>query len=348
MSKQIDSHRVDKAITGYLGAAVPEFTPVARTAIPEVEVGAENYSGIAYTYPLKAMHGDGGKVGTAAMKRGPSDPFPELFTDVEPTKTTFQCEIHGGAPRSLSDREAERWQFDVGLIEEKAMMLNRSLDLDHELVGMRDTIFNTGNWFNAAVAALTGGAGVAWSTLNTSNPTKDGLAVGQIIRAASGVAPDYGCITNDVLNVLRYHPQTIGVYAASAVGLASVQDLAVPDDQVLAIWAKRWRLRLGLYVVDEMYNASNMGQDASLTEIGTGKLWMGCKRGAMGGIAAAGGVAIRGAGPVSVVRLVETQKRGYSWREDNPPATKIAADESYCYLTPTDMKGTAYLVTGLV
>lgn len=352
MSKQIDSHRVDRAITGYLGAAIPENNPIARTAIPEQVVGPKNSSGLAYTYPLKALHGDGAKVGTAALKKGPGDTFPEIFTNVEPTKNEFKCEVHGGSPRLLSDREADRWDFDLSLIEEKAMMLNRTLDLDHEVVGLRDNVFNTANWYNADVAALTGGAHVAWSTPGTSDPNRDGNAMQKLIRGQSGVNADYGIMTYDLLNALRVHPQTLGIYSATAVGMASIAsggaNMGLDDDVVLGIWAKRWRLRLGLYVVDEMFNSANLGQDANLSEIASGKLWMGCKRGVMGISTGSAGVAIRGAGPVSLVRLVESQKTGYSWRENNPPGTKIAADESYCYLMPADMKGTAYLATGLV
>lgn len=349
-SNSISSHRVDKAVEGYLLDAGQDEGVLVADKVPEITVGSKNFSGILYSMPLAAYLGDGSATATNKLKRAVDSPFPELFTDYVPTKTTYECEARGGKPRLLTDLEAARWDFSVELKAEKAYLLRRAILTGFEYDTMVGQVFAAGNWTNAAIGALTGGAGVAWSTKATSKPTQDGNAVRELIRSASGVYPDFGFITHNVLNALRTHPETLGALTigAAPATMISIGNTILPDQAVLDLWAQRWGLSGGLFATDAQYNSANPGQAAVRAELAAGQLWMGCKRGVRGAMTGTGGVALLGSGPVSLLRVREYGLQGYSWRSEDPPGDWIAAEHSYTYVRPTDMAGTAYLVTGVV
>lgn len=346
-SNSISSHRVDAAVQGFLADAGQSDEMLVAHQIPEVKVDAKRFSGILYSMPPAAYLGDGARIANDSLKMSAQDPFPEIHADYTPTKNIYECVARGAKPRRIADREAARWDFPIQMLEQWTFTTRRTVNLAFEYDSLVNQIFATGNWPDVAVGALTGGAQVAWDVA-TSSPIQDGLAMRDLIRAGSGVYPDYGFVTYDVLQALRIHRETLGVFGTNAQGLVAVANAAPSDDAVLRFYADKWRLPGGLFCSQALYNSANSGQSTTIAEVASAQVWMGCKRGVSGGGLREGGVALLGQGPVSVVRVREYDLTGYRWRAEDPAGEYVAVDHSYTYVRPSDTTNTAYLLTGVV
>lgn len=345
-SPYISAHRVDQAVQGFLADAGQDESVFIAPTLPTVEVGPENFSGILYTLPIETYLGDSTFVLGNGLKRAPKGTYPSPFGEHEANKTPYECEERS-AKDFIDDVTASRFRFPLGAEQMRAAILRRTLLLNFEADLAANVIFNAGNWSNAAIGALPGGAGVAWSTLATSDPTRDGNAISDVIRGTSGVKPDYAVITYDVAQVLRRHPHTLGAITLGIGGSAVVGQTAAPLDAALALWADRWQLPNGIKVLSALYNSAAPLAAPTVASLATAQVWFGCSRGVTGGQQIEGG-AVLGNGPASFVILREQMLRGYRWLSNDPPGAYIAGAHSYAVARPTDMAGTAYLVTGVV
>lgn len=345
MSTFITTRRVDRAVTGFLADVGQDESVFRADTLPTIQVTSKDFSGILFSLPLAMYTGDATHVGTGKLKRPAGATYPRPFGTYDAVQTTYECEERAGAD-SIDDVTAERMDDVFDAIEQRATPLRRTILLDNEIekFGTSGVVFNTANWPNVAVGALPGGGGAQWSAAG-STPVADGLAMQEAIRTAVGVYGDLGYMTHDVLDALRTHQQTLRLSGTLAQGLAS-SEIAVSDDEVIAFYRAKWRLR-ELYVVEALYNSANPGAALSLTEMRGGCVWFGCSSAARQARPARGG-AMLGRGPTSFAILQEKGMRGYLWRTDDPPATHFAAAHSWDVAYPSTMASTAYLLTGVV
>jgi hypothetical protein len=174
------------------------------------------------------------------------------------------------------------------------------------------------------------------------------VAVQNLIRAQAGGQADYAVLTWDVAQALRYHPETINVSRVTS-GAASVSTTVRTMDETLALWAERWELPLGVFVVKALYNSANPANTASLAEFQTGKAAFHCAAGLKGAVQVQDNVDIAG-GLVSLVNLQESGYRGYEDPQTNPHGIQLAAKHSYAYTAAGASAATrpAYIITGVV
>lgn len=341
----------DAPISGFLadGAQDANLFLGRKGAAPEVPVSAGEFKGTAWSMPLATYAGHGALISNNGFVFNPSGPYPRPFTGYKPTETSYECKHHGAAwDVSLVDIEhAEK--FPIAPHEQYAGIVGRNLELEFEYDLLNNAVYSTSNWADVAVTALTGGGQVAWNAAG-STPIKDGRAMQELIRARCGFYGDYGFVTHDVLLTLSTHPHTLRVLGDPTKGVAVVDGMVVDDQAVLALYAKLWRLKYGLFSSEAMYNTADPLAAMSLGEMASGKVWIGCKAGVQGAMTGqSGGTTgiMLGSGPVSFMVAREKAIFGKRWRTDEPDAEHGAGIQAYSFVFPSDMADTAELLTGV-
>jgi hypothetical protein len=307
------------------------------------------FKGDLRTLPTAQIFGDARAVGTGILKRQAGSEYHDLSRARAFSTVSYEC-IERAARVFVDDQDLARTSDSaiagLNMRQSRALQLVSGLldDLEYDCLA---AVFNTTNFQNAAVGALTGGAGVAWNAAGSS-PSRDGVAVQNLIRAQAGGQADYAVLTWDVAQALRYHPETINVSRVTS-GAASVSTTVRTMDETLALWAERWELPLGVFVVKALYNSANPANTASLAEFQTGKAAFHCAAGLKGAVQVQDNVDIAG-GLVSLVNLQESGYRGYEDPQTNPHGIQLAAKHSYAYTAAGASAATrpAYIITGVV
>lgn len=366
MASNLSTRRVDGILTEAMLAIAQDdsfLLGMQQGILPIVNVSPDRYKGVAKNEALARFSGDRRLIGTGGLQRAPDAQYPETRTDAPMEETAYECIEHsekGFVDTVTASRENINGRM-LAAQTRVGMGLWRDVALDFEYQVFTSNIFTAGNWTSADVTALTGGTGTEWDT-GGSTPIKDGLAVRNLIVGnTGGVAPDTGYMTQDVLQVLRYHEETFGMtYAGTAATVRPIGPIS--DDAVLDYYRRAWRLDR-LYAVESQYNTANPEQTASFaTTAGTKQLWMGCTRGALPNYGAGetvSGIQL-GAGPASFVVIKEnmTQREGAAgmrgplfwarWDSENPPGQNLATGHSFSVIRPTGMKVSAYHVAGVL
>lgn len=338
-----NARRYDTALSGFLAAAVqPDSVFKARDAVKGISVDPQRFKGILWSDDPRQYSGVAELVTGDGMKRAPSATSSKSG-DFDPLQANYEC-IERAHKKFLSEADENRSLFPMREEQRRMSMMGRLFQLELEYECFSGQIFNTSNWSNAAVGALVGGKQVAWNAA-TSSPTQDGLAMRQIIRNTRGVYPNVGVITQDVLETLRTHPETLGVYGTVAQGLVNAPSSLPSDDQVIEKWRQIWRLER-LIAVEAMYNTNGTGEVLSLSDIESGQVWFGCDQGMANASEVVGGVSIEG-GPVSLLRIDEIQPSADEERVKDPRGKWMYGWWSYVFVIPNDMASTAYLLTGV-
>lgn len=368
MSNFLDGNRpADAPLSGFLADAGDGEDRLVAGMAPTVDVSSKDFKGTVWSLPLAAMLGAGDHIGTGKLLRGERAKFPEPFNDYTFTETSYQCRERSFVDYidrvtlarfagPLAPVRAEQFRAKTGRM---------TLLLDFEAEVIANTVFNTGNWTNVAIGGLGGqSAQLAWTSA-ASTPLVDGRRLINLIRTATGgLKPDYGYITYAAVDACTNHKDFTGHVGTYAQGLAQGSAL-VTHAQVIERMKAAWNLD-DLFVVESMYNSANPGQALSVSEIEAGgQLWLGCKRGMRGAGGSVEGIqngAMIVNGPVSFVVLREdlamsmpdtmaaVPRRGFfglKWQENNPPLKAMAMGHSFAVVRPSDMSGSAYLLTGL-
>ena len=353
-STNLTSGRPDPRLTGLLGKAasgnagkyVSEKLPIHFRL-----TDASYFSGKVRSLPLNQVYGDARVVGTSALKRGPNGEYLNLSRERSFDEVSFECAER--AARVLVDQlEIDRTQnvelAALNMRDSRAMQLNAAIMDDFEYDVVSNT-FSTSVYQNSPVALLSGGAQVAWNAAGSS-PAKDGVAARNLIRSQSGVKPTLGVITNDVLEALRYHPETLGVImrgnAANGLAAAATASAMLQDDEVLAVWAKLWGLKDGLFAVDAMRNSANPSAAGTLAEMAAGKVAFHCVDGLrIPATQVVENVEVFG-GAQSILCVRESELRGYEDVTINPHGLQLTAKHSYDIVAPNALA--AYVLTSVL
>lgn len=338
------ARRVDPLITTFIAAAHGgDKNLKARELFKAVPVSSKAFQGVIFSDDPRQYTGDSQLITGTGLDVEARAPSPEARS-YDPLQGSYECrnKRHKGF---VTKEEEDRSLFPMKEQERMTGSIVSTMDLRLEYLTFVDFVFNDGLWPTSTVALLPGGVGLSWRTAGSS-PARDGIAMCLEIRRQRGVKPSIGAITKDVLEVLRFHPESLDIYGAVAQGLVRAPTHIDDDDVLIEIWRKKWKLRK-LVVVDQQYNAGRPGAALSLTDIGSGFVWFGCDQGLKGAVEVKGGASVRG-GPVSLVRIEEKMPRGYQWRTDDPIGTYVKYEHSYTYFIPADMDATAFLLTGVV
>lgn len=348
MSSTLQSQgRVDPILLDGIGFAAPG-RPLFQQLPCRVPATGGAYSGYVNAYPLALHLGDANLTGTsgAGIQRQSGSAYARPYAGHRVVQTAYAC-IERAVAVDIDEQDLMRAGANVDRLRAAQiapLWATTRLAAERALIAK---VFDTSTYLTATVAALTGGSGISWKAAG-STPTSDGLAMRKAVRDATGQAPDYGVISYDVLDALRYHPETLNakVYGDTADGPAAVivRDTIVEDDAVLALWARRWKLPNGLFVADSMYNAAMPGQSVSLTDISTAKVAFHCSQGTRGAFQVGNDVNL-GAGPASLVIPVEDDFRLLVNPITDPHGEQWTLKHSYGICQPSNMTSTAFVLT---
>lgn len=348
MSSTLQSQgRVDPILLDGIGFATPG-RPLFEQLPIRVDASGGAYSGYINSYPLALALGDANLTGTsgAGIQRQSGSKYARPYAGHRQIQTAYAC-VERAAAVDIDEQDIERAGNRADRLRAAQLApvwATVRLAADRALVAK---VFDTSTYLTATVAALTGGLQISWKAVGSS-PTVDGLAMRKGIRDATGQLPDYGVISYDVLDALRYHPETLNakVYGDTADGPAAVivRDTIVDDDAVLALWAKRWKLPNGLFVADAMYNSAMPGQSVSLSDISTAKVAFHCSQGIRGAFQMGNDLTL-GAGPVSLVMPMETDFRLKMDITTDPHGEQWTLKHSYGLAQPSNMTSTAFVLT---
>lgn len=302
------------------------------------------FKGTLRTLPVAQSYGDKRAVGTGALKRQSGASYYDLTRERAFDETSFEAVERAAAV--FVDEQDELRTLDeeisgLKMRQSRAMQLITSI-LDDFEYDVLSALFSTATYPDAAVSALTGGVQVAWDTAGSS-PAADFVAVENITRAACGDRPTFGVMSHDVLQSLRFNAETLNVKVVTS-GAAPVARPIVKWSDVLEMWADRWELSDGLFVVDAMYNSANPGQSASLAEIISGKIAFHTSNGIKNASQVAENVDVIG-GVQSFLVLREQGYRGYEDATINPHGVQLAGKHSYTTAAP--VTGGAYILTAV-
>lgn len=356
-SQNLTSGRPDPRITGLLGkAAAGNAGRYIANALPinfnlASVGGAPYFRGYVRSLPLNQVYGDARAVGTDLLKRGPGQNYLNLTRERTFSETLFEC-AERSAKVLVDQIEIDRTDDDeiaaLNMRDSRAMQLYSTL-MDAFEFDVAANVFSTSLFQNAAVGALTGGVQIAWNEAGSS-PARDGVAVKNLIRAQSGVRPSFACVSNDVVEALRYHPETLGVVlrgdATQGIAGAAVPAALLQDDEVLNIWARLWGLRDGLFKFDAMYNSANPAATGTLAEMASGVIAFHCADGLrVPPTQVVDNVEVFG-GAQSILVLRESEMRGFENETIDPHGLQLAAKHSYDIIAPNALA--AYVLTDVL
>jgi len=306
---------------------------------------ASYFKGQFAAIPLAQQFGDARVVGTGALKRNSGGTYVDVTRERAFDTTDYECIER--APKAFIDQlDIDRTGDDrIALLNMKmsrALQLTSAIFDDFEY-DVCSTVFNTSSFSNATVVGLTGGVGTAWSAAGSS-PAKDGVAVQNLLRAR-GAKADYAVISFDVLQTLRSHPETLGVWYRTSGATNAAPVLAA--DATLAFWAEKWGLSKGVHVVETMYNSANPASTAVLSEFVTGKVAFHCADGLSNAYSIGGGITANGLVSLAIVR--ESEYRGYEDPTTDPHGLQLVGKHSYALVTPyaSAVYRPAYILTSV-
>ncbi len=346
---QTQGRAADPTIIDGIGFSQPPNAFIADRLPIVVPARGAAYRGNINSFPLAMFGGDANLVTGSAIKRASGSEYRSAYNGHRKVSTSYECAER--ALRTVIDQQdIDRSGGDANRVRAQLILpeyLTIKLEKEYAVAA---AVFATATYPNAAVGALDGGAQVAWTSAG-SDPTKDGLAMREKIRTATGVYPSFAVISHDVALHLAQHPQTLGVrvYGDLSDGPTSqaVQSMSVSFDDVCTIWAKRWQLAGGVFVTDALYNSAMPGQAASLSEISAGKVAFHCNQGIFGAFQLGNDIEL-GAGPVSLVMPMESEFRHDEYVCDNPIGEAHVLRHSYGLAVPSNMTSCAYILTGTV
>lgn len=306
------------------------------------------FKGSLRVLPVAQVYGDGRVVGTDALKRQSGSKYYDLTRERSFDTVAYEC-VEKAAKVLIDEQDVSRTSDSAiaGLTmrQSRAMQLASAIrdDLEKDTVA---AVFNTSNFANAAAAALTGGTGNAWTAAGSS-PSQDGVAVQNLIRTACGAKPDFAVMTWNVAQALRYHPETLNVKVVTS-GAAPVASPVQKMADVMQMWADRWELEKGLFVVGGLYNSANPAATATLAEFETGKIAFHTCAGLSNATQVVEDVDVLG-GQVSLVGIRESGYRGYEDPTMDPHGIQLAAKHSYAFAVPYSATSTrpAYIITSV-
>lgn len=288
------------------------------------------FKGQIAAIPLAQQFGDGRVVGTGVLKRNVGGSYVDVSRERTFDTTDFEC-VERAPVTYIDQLEIDRTGDDrialLNMKNSRTLQLTSAIfdDFEYDLLA---AVFNTSSFSNATVAGLTGGIGTAWNAAGSS-PAKDGVAVQNLMRAR-GAKVDYAVISFDVLQTLRSHPETLGVWykTSGATNAPPVLDA----DATLQYWAQKWGLSKGVHVAETMYNSANPASTASLSEFVSGKVAFHCADGLSNSYNIGGNITANGLVSLAIVR--ESQYRGYEDPTTNPHGLQLTAKHSYALVTP--------------
>lgn len=335
-----------KAASGNAGKYVAEKLPIHFRLSD-----ASYFSGKVRSLPLNQVFGDARYVGTSALKRQAGGAYVDISRERSFNEVSFECDERSAmvmVDQLEVDRTANMELAALSMRDSRAIQLNSTLmdDFEYEIVS---ALFSTSAYPDAAVAALTGGAQVAWNAAGSS-PAKDGVAMRNLIRTASGEEPTMGVITHDVLEALRYHPETLGIVMRGTVanGFAAgvVPSALMTEDEVLSIWARLWNLKDGLFAVKALRNSANPAATGTLAELASGGVAFHTTNGLSNASQVVDNVDVMG-GAQSILCVRESEFRGYEDAVVTPyHGLQLVAKHSFDIVAPN--VNTAYVLTSVL
>ena len=353
-STNLTSGRPDPRITGLLGKAASGNAGkyiADKLPIHHRLTDASFFSGKVRSLPLNQVYGASTMVGTSALKRAPNGAYANVGRDRTFAEVSYECDERSAkvdVDQLEVDRTSNTELAALSMRDSRAMQLYAAIldDFEYEIV---TALASTAAYPDASVAALTGGAQVAWNAAGSS-PARDGVACRNLIRGVSGTEPSFGVVSNDVLEALRYHPETLGIVmrgtVANGFAAAAVSAALLRDDEVLTIWARLWGLRDGLFAIKAMRNTANPILTGTLAEMATGIVAFHCADGLqVPASQVVENVEVYG-GAQSILCVRESSLRGYEDANIDPHGIQLVAKHSYDIVVPN--ANAAFVLTSIL
>jgi len=257
-----------------------------------VRVAPRDHQGTIFVAPSASMLGT-----PQALETALGADYPQRSLGA-PTTVTYRTVERKLASDVLPQRLLERSQMPAAIEEFEAQSIARSLALAVEAEVL--TLFSTtGNWTGtAALTALTGGAGVQWSTTATAAPMSDLRAAIEVFRAQCfGMRPDTVIMSRAVAAAVARSAEARGI-AIVTQGAAAISRPVASDEYLIA--AFRADLQLDLIIADGRRQTSADGLAHTSADLLTDTVWLG--RLGEGARAAGSDVLVR---PTAMVLVVE-------------------------------------------
>jgi hypothetical protein len=193
-----------------------------------------------------------------------------------PTTVDYECVEYKLASEIIPQKLTQRSQFPTPLEERQAGGIGRKLAYDMER-RVASLFFGTGNWVNAALAAVPG-TGSQWDTLVTATPMQDLHKVKTITRdQAYGRAPDTLIMGRQVADAFANSFAASGIRVVTSGAAVASQQIAT--DAYLVDLVRR-ELGLRLLIGNQRAQTSAPGAAHASDYVWGKSLWMGCLDGA--------------------------------------------------------------------
>ncbi len=187
--------------------------------------------------------------------RAPGTRAPRMFWDMD-TAGSYTC-LEYAAATTLSDEIRENADNPINPEKTSVEFVTDKILLarEYRVAAKLFDATTTFSGYTATAAALTGGAGVAWDTFETSDPIQDVNAMSNIIIKAIGMKPNTLILGQDVYKALKVHPSLLERIKYSQMGVVTTELMArlFDIDKIL--------------VGSAIYNSSREGVTASYSYI---------------------------------------------------------------------------------
>ena len=268
-----------------------------------VRVAPRDHQGTIFVAPAASMLGS-----PAVLETALAADYPQRSLGA-PSTVTYRTVEMKLASDLLPDRLLERSQMPTSIKEFEAASIARSLALAVE-AKVLTSFSTTGNWTGtAALTALSGGAGVQWSTTATAAPMSDLRAAIEVFRAqAFGLRPDTVIMSRAVAAAVARSAEARG-FAIVTSGAAPIARPVASDEYLIAAFAGD--LGLNLIIADARRQTSADGLTHTSADLLTDTVWLGCLG---SGVTAAGSDVL--ARPAAFLLVVEDPLAGLGVTSD--------------------------------